>query len=138
MSKERRRSLELAVEKERLLFIDNLRILLISLVVMLHLSITYGGGGSWYYKEGQADTLSFVLLTFYSTTVHAFSMGFLFMIAGYFTAAAYDRKGPWPFLKARLLRLGIPLLCYDFIVGLPLAYPLLKVGAIKFEGSYCR
>jgi len=51
------------MEKPRLFFIDNLRILLITLVMMIHLSITYGGEGSWYYKDGQADTLSSILLT---------------------------------------------------------------------------
>ncbi|MHC4190985.1 MAG: acyltransferase family protein [Planctomycetota bacterium] len=124
------------MEKARLLFIDNLRILLITLVIMLHLSVTYGGEGSWYYKEGQPDDISFVLLTWHNGTVQAFSMGFLFMISGYFTAASYDRKGPWRFLKDRLLRLGIPLLCYDFVIGPLLAYPLIRVGARESPGSY--
>lgn len=124
------------MEKARLLFIDNLRTLLITLVFMLHLSITYGGVGSWYYKEGQPHHISFVLLTWHNGAVQAFTMGFLFMISGYFTAASYDRKGPWRFLKDRLLRLGIPLLCYDFVIGPLLAYPLIQVGAQESPGSY--
>lgn len=115
------------MEKARLLFIDNLRILLITLVIMMHLSITYGGVGSWYYTQGQPDDISFVLLTWHNGTVQAFSMGFLFMISGYFTAASYDRKGPWRFLKDRLLRLGIPLLCYDFVITPLLAYTRLDL-----------
>ena len=39
------------MEKQRLLYVDNLRILLITMVIGVHLSITYGGGGSWSYKE---------------------------------------------------------------------------------------
>ncbi len=35
---------------KKLLFINNLRIALIVLIVMLHISITYGGSGSWYYN----------------------------------------------------------------------------------------
>ncbi|MHC4356595.1 MAG: acyltransferase family protein, partial [Planctomycetota bacterium] len=69
------------MEKARLFFIDNLRILLITLVIVLHLSITYGGAGGWYYKEGQPDTLSFVVLTWSNTTSQAFFMGFLFLIS---------------------------------------------------------
>jgi fucose 4-O-acetylase-like acetyltransferase len=122
--------------KARLLFIDNLRILLITLVIMLHLSITYGGAGSWYYKDGRPDDISFVLLTWHNGTVQAFSMGFLFMISGYFTAVSYDRKGPWRFLKDRLLRLGIPMLCYDFVISPLLTYPLIQVGAQESSGSY--
>jgi fucose 4-O-acetylase-like acetyltransferase len=124
------------MEKDRLFFIDNLRILLICLVIMVHLSITYGGSGSWYYKEGRPDELSFALLTFHNAIVQAFSMGLFFMVAGYFTPASYDRKGPRQFMRDRLLRLGIPLLCYDFIINPLLAYLLIKAGVNKFDGSY--
>ena len=124
------------MEKARLFFIDNLRILLISLVIILHLSITYGGAGGWYYKEGRPDTVSFVVLTWNNTTSQAFFMGFLFLIAGYFTPGSYDRKGPWGFLKDRLLRLGIPMVCYDLIVEPLLAYPLVKIGAWENSGTY--
>jgi glucan biosynthesis protein C len=117
------------MEKPRLFFIDNLRILLITQVMMIHLSISYGGEGSWYYKEGRADTLSTILLTWHNGIVQAFSMGLFFLIAGYFTASSYDRKGPRQFLKDRLLRLGIPMLCFDFVIGPLMVYPLIKSGA---------
>jgi fucose 4-O-acetylase-like acetyltransferase len=122
--------------KPRLFFIDNLRILLITLVMMIHLSITYGGVGGWYYRDGQADTLSSILLTWHNAVVQSFSMGLFFMIAGYFTPGSYNHKGPRKFLKDRLLRLGIPMLCYDFIIGPLMAYPLMQVGALEFDGSY--
>jgi glucan biosynthesis protein C len=124
------------MEKNRLFFIDNLRILLITLVIILHLSITYGGAGGWYYKEGQPDTISFVVLTWNNTTNQAFFMGFLFLISGYFTPGSYDRKGSWGFLRDRLMRLGIPMLCYDFVIGPLLAYPLIRVGAWKSSDTY--
>jgi len=125
------------MERTRLYFIDNLRILLISLVAMIHLSITYGGAGSWYYKEvGEPDAVSFVALCWHNATVQSFSMGLFFMIAGYFTPGSYDRKGPRLFLKDRLLRLGIPMLCYDFLIGPLIAYPLIKVGAWGSAGDY--
>ena len=37
--------------KPRLLYIDNLRILLTILVIMHHLAIGYGGPGDWAYRE---------------------------------------------------------------------------------------
>ena len=116
------------MQKARLLFIDNLRILLITLVIMQHLSITYGGPGSWYYKEVEADQITGIVLSWHNATNQAFFMGFLFMIAGYFTPGSYDRKGPRRFLKDRLLRLGIPILCYDLIIGPLVAYPLIRTG----------
>ncbi len=130
------------MERARLLFVDNLRILLITLIMMLHLSITYGGAGGWYYKESEPDTISFVVLTWHNGTVAAFSMGLFFLISGYFTPGSYDRKGPRRFFKDRLLRLGIPILCYDFVIGPLMAYPLMQAGALEqgstlqFVGSY--
>jgi len=110
--------------------------------MMLHLSITYGGVGGWYYRESEPDTISFVVLTWHNGTVQAFSMGLFFLISGYFTPGSYDRKGPRRFLKDRLLRLGIPILCYDFVIGPLMAYPLMQAGALEqgstlqFVGSY--
>jgi hypothetical protein len=124
------------MERARLFFIDNLRILLISLVIMLHVSVTYGGEGSWYYKEGQADMITSIVLTVHNAINQSFFMGFLFLISGYFTAASYDRKGPRRFLKDRLLRLGIPMLCYDFFIQPLLSYPLMRVGVQESSGSY--
>jgi hypothetical protein len=50
-------------------------------------------------------------------------MGTLFLVAGYFTPGAYDRKGAGAFLKGRLLRLGIPL-----IIGIFVLNPLACIG----------
>jgi hypothetical protein len=38
--------------KERALYIDNLRLLVIVLVVSIHLAVTVSGFGSWYYVYG--------------------------------------------------------------------------------------
>jgi len=130
------------MERTRLYFVDNLRILLITLIMMLHLSITYGGAGGWYYNESEPDTISFAVLTWHNGTVLAFSMGLFFLISGYFTPGSYDRKGPRRFFKDRLLRLGIPILCYDFVIVPLMAYPLMQAGALEqgstlqFVGSY--
>jgi surface polysaccharide O-acyltransferase-like enzyme len=64
------------------------------------------------------------------------------MISGYFTPGSYDRKGPWPFLKDRLLRLGIPLLFYIVIIDPLIVYAVASsVGGIResfweFLGQY--
>ena len=129
------------MERARLFFVDNLRILLITLIMMLHLSITYGGVGSWYYRNVPEGYMS-VPLTWHNGTVQAFSMGLFFLISGYFTPGSYDRKGPRRFFKDRLLRLGIPILCYDFVIGPLMAYPLMQADALEqgstlqFVGSY--
>ncbi|MBE0698748.1 MAG: hypothetical protein IH586_17655 [Anaerolineaceae bacterium] len=40
-----------AVKKERFLYIDNLRLLMIIFVILIHTAVTYSGLGDWYYKE---------------------------------------------------------------------------------------
>jgi len=120
--------------KVRLYFVDNLRILLITLVVLHHLAITYGHTGGWYYYEGQPDELTTILIAIFTTVNQAFFMGFFFMISAYFTPGSYDRKGTEPFLKDRLLRLGIPLVFYIVIIE-PLLVYVLAVSTRGFEGS---
>lgn len=99
----------------RLSYIDNIRIVLTALVIAHHLSITYGGAGSWYYQAGQKDLITTIVLTLFTATNQAFFMGFFFLIAAFFTPGTYDRKGGGGFLRDRFIRLGIPLLVYEIV-----------------------
>jgi glucan biosynthesis protein C len=122
--------------KNRLLFIDNLRTVMIVLVILVHLSVTYGGEGSWFYKERPADMLTVTALSFFNAVTQSYFMGVLFFLAAYFTPGSYDRKGPRRFLRDRLLRLGVPLLVYEFVIHPLQAYPLIKAGAVNIDGSF--
>jgi hypothetical protein len=51
-----------------------------------------------------------------------FFMGLFFLLAGYFGASAYNRRGAATFLKGRLTRLGIPLAVMVLFVFGPIAY----------------
>jgi len=115
----------------RFLFVDNLRNLLISLVVVQHLSVTYGATGSWYYRDPHTDTLSSLLLTVWNGPGQAAGMGFFFLIAAYFTPRSYDRKGGWAFVRDRLARLGIPLVVYVLFID-----PLVDFIGNGLRGSY--
>lgn len=78
-------------------------------VVMHHLAVTLSGFGSWYYVEPtHLDTLSTVWFAFYLGFQQAYFLGLLFMIAGYFVAGSYDRKGFGRFVGDRSRRLVIP------------------------------
>jgi hypothetical protein len=128
--------------KPRLFFIDNLRIYLISLIVLHHLSITYGHAGMWYYLEGRPDDITRLIVTLFTAVNQAYFLGFFYLISGYFTPGSYDRKGSWPFLKDRLLRLGIPLLFYIVFIDPIIEYAVAsRLGSIpipfgQFLGQY--
>ena len=110
----------------RMLFIDNLRLLMIALVVVQHAAVTYSGLGSWYYVEhSRLDLISNLLFGVFQAMTQGYFMGLLFLIAGYFVPGAYDRKGFARFVKDRLIRLGIPALIYVFGVNPFIQYVLL-------------
>jgi Acyltransferase family len=60
----------------------------------------------------------------------AFVMGLFFLLAGYFTPVSYDRKGQWRFIADRLLRLGVPLLAFGFVLH-PLSIALAQANNIR-------
>jgi fucose 4-O-acetylase-like acetyltransferase len=114
-------------KKPRLLYVDNLRTLLIIMVILWHMAVTYGAPGFWSYRESRPDELTELVFTLFSAINGPYVLGFFFMIAGYFTPGAYDRKGPGTFLKARIIRLGIPLLIYVYLID-PLIYYAMQVS----------
>ncbi|MDP4094166.1 MAG: acyltransferase family protein [Bacillota bacterium] len=128
--------------KQRLLYIDNLRLLMIIFVVLMHLAVTYSGYGSWYYKEGKPIGLvSQFLFGFSQSFTQGYFMGFLFLISGFFVPGAYDRKGLGKFLKDRIIRLGIPTLIYmlfvnPFIIYILLDWGIPKPGLINYYSDY--
>jgi glucan biosynthesis protein C len=123
-------------KRARMLYIDNIRLLMIAFVVIQHLAVTYSGYGSWYYKEGKPLGFgSSVIFGFYQSLTQGYFMGLLFLIAGYFVPSAYDRKGFGKFISDRMFRLGIPALIYmlaihPFVVFVLLAPRGLRDGAI--------
>lgn len=111
--------------------IDAARVFTTALVVLHHTSITYGGSGSWFYKEVPTSAaLPSLLLTFFTAVNQAWFMGFFFLLAGVYTTPALVARGAWPFMKGRLLRLGLPLLLFGFVIG-PMTIALARTAQGK-------
>ena len=111
-------------QTSRLFFIDHLRAALVILVVLHHLALVYGGIPPFYYLEPPDPTNDLVAgLVFFAFVLfnQAWFMGAFFLIAGYFTPGSFDRKGAGTFFKDRLLRLGIPLVFFYFVLS-PLSW----------------
>lgn len=117
-------TLETAAQSGRTDFIDRLRVVLTALVIAHHTAISYGGSGSWFYREvTDGGRPSSLLLTLFCAVNQSFFMGMFFLLAGHFTPGSLRRKGPARFLMDRGLRLGVPLLAFGFVLG-PLAVAL--------------
>ncbi|MCP4350419.1 MAG: acyltransferase family protein [Desulfobacterales bacterium] len=102
--------------ENRMLFFDNLRYLMVLLVVILHAAISYSRIVPWWCVKDTDSTVFFDLLLLY---LDVFLMPVLFFIAGYFAIPSFQKKNALLFLKRKFIRLGWPLL-----LGVPLISPV--------------
>ena len=127
----------------RLDYLDNLRASLTALVICHHCNAAYGSPGGWVYIVHESGgPVTEVLTTMFAGITQAFFMSSFFLISAYFTAPGYDRKGPWRFMRRRLMRLGIPLLAYYYVLSLILRYMIYcfrgrtELGFFEFFTTY--
>ena len=101
---------------KRVLFFDQIRALMIALVIAIHvvpLAFTSGWIGVRVPTTGSPDTFFGVAGSFFAYFCNTFFMFMLFLISGYFVPRSVHKKGIARYLKDRLLRIGVP-----FLVGL--------------------
>lgn len=108
---------------KRLHYLDNLMIFLSILVVLHHVSIGYGTMGGWCYVTPEKLTgPAQVIFSALSGVEASFSMSLFFFISAYLTIPSLDKKGAGKFIKARLIRLLIPLLFVMIILSPSVSY----------------
>ena len=101
---------------KRVLFFDQIRALMIALVIAIHvvpLAFTSGWIGVRVPTTGSPDTFFGVAGSFFAYFCNTFFMCMLFLISGYFVPRSVHKKGIAHYLKDRLLRIGVP-----FLVGI--------------------
>jgi uncharacterized membrane protein len=101
---------------KRVLFFDQIRALMIALVIAVHvfpLAFTSGWFGVRIPTAGSADAFFGVAGGFFLYFCNSFFMCMLFLLSGYFVPRSVHKKGVANYLKDRLWRIGIP-----FLVGL--------------------
>jgi surface polysaccharide O-acyltransferase-like enzyme len=101
---------------QRLYWADNLRVLVIAAVVVFHTATAYLGGPSWYFMQ-RTTSSAWSAMAFPGEVIAVFALGPLFLVAGLFSARSVAHRGSGSFARARLLRLGIPLLAFIFLVN---------------------
>ena len=104
-------------KKPKILYVENLRIILSVLVVIVHMACTYGGPGGWSYSEKGAGLWTVLPLTVLNATSQSFFMGMFFLFGAYFTHLSFQKKGALRFMKDRFIRLGIPLAMTYYLIS---------------------
>lgn len=112
----------------KIIYIDNLKVLLLTLVVLHHTFITYGAPGGWYYFQKTTSEAAKIPMTMFVAVNQTFFMGFFFFLSALFIPSSYDKKGAARFIKDRLLRLGIPLIFYSLVLSPVLNYTVEHIG----------
>jgi surface polysaccharide O-acyltransferase-like enzyme len=113
---------------KKIFYIDRLKIILTALVVLHHVFVTYGAPGGWYFSQKSTLIGAVIPMTMIVTINQSFFMGFFFFLSAYFIRSSYEKKGASRFVTDRLLRLGIPLIFYSFILSPILSYLVYYFG----------
>ncbi len=102
-----------AVETNRLIFFDNLRSLMVLLVLVFHAGASYGAFPPfWPFREANLSEV----ITHIMPLFEVFMMSILFFVAGYFALPSLQKVGDKRFLQGKLKRLGIPWLVVIVLV----------------------
>jgi glucans biosynthesis protein C len=101
----------------RIAFVSRYRGFLITLVVLIHTSITYGASGSWYFSEPHDVVWVKIAGSLIGSLAQSFALGAFFFLSAYFLPGSLDRRGIGPVLRDRLMRLGIPFVLFYFIAN---------------------
>ena len=100
--------------KKRVLFIDQIKAVMIALVIAEHVLLAIRIPGAWFGihipSDGSAHPLFIGISSWSLYFFNTFFMYMLFLISGYFVPRSVHKKGVTRYLKERLLRIGIPFL----------------------------
>ena len=122
--------------KNRLYYLDNLKVFLIFLVIIHHVGQAYGAtGGVWFYAYPGERIQGLRHLFGFNAS---FFMGLFFFISGYFFPGSFDRHGARKFITDKLIRFGIPLVFASLFINPVLSYAkyLHSKSAIGFADFY--
>jgi hypothetical protein len=108
---------------ERIYAFDGLRTMMLSLVVLYHCLLSYivGPSQNWVFKDGMTTIAADVIVQF----IHTFTLPTFFMMAGFFSAMLYLRRGGVEFARNRAFRIALP-----FAIGWMVLHPFVRAGFV--------
>jgi hypothetical protein len=104
---------------KRLVYVDNLKVLLVAWIIGGHGLLGYAAIGGWPYDEVNEVTLSSrveLILAAVLGPSALFVIGVFFFISGLFVPGALRRRGPARFVVERVVRLGLPWLAFALLL----------------------
>src|SRR5690242_19159614 len=112
--------------------LNSLRAVMMLLGIYLHVTVAYSNTGGWPYKQPELTGALNWTLGF----IHLFRMPVFYVMAGFFAALLYERRGLRRFADNRVHRVLVP-----FVAGWLVLFPMVlylvaldKVGAKKAVG----
>jgi len=119
---------------ERIHALDSLRAIMMILGLVIHTAITYGVvdyGRSWSLKDAESTSLS---MDWIVSFIHVFRMPLFFVVAGFFAALLFYKRGAKKMIKNRLDRILYPFLVFVFILWPTIVFSFAYSKAV-FAGS---
>jgi len=114
---------------KRLLYLDNLKVILIAGIIAGHGVASYAALELWAYTDVREVTMSPITNAVVLAVLAPFGLfliPLLFLVAGLLTPPSVERKGLGPYVKDRLVRLGVPLAFFAFLLWPLLLYALYR------------
>ena len=116
-------------KRKRIHWMDNLRTIIIFLVVLYHVGGVYEAAGLWqsFWIVSDSDTISWVGIV--GIIFDIFVMPAMFFISGYLTPPSLNNKTTWGFVKRKIRRLLVP-----WAVAVLILIPLYKAIFLYSRG----
>lgn len=109
-------------KEDRVFFLDDLRTIIIVLVVVYHAGGVYESTGAWASFWIVDDPATNAFSGLLGLVLDIFLMATMFFISGYFTPASLNDRTAWMFIKGKFKRLALP-----WIIAVLTLVPLYKV-----------
>lgn len=123
---------------KRLLYADNLKVILVAWIIGGHGLLGYAAIGGWPYDEVNEVTLSprvELILAAVLGPSALFVIGVFFFVSGLFVPGSLLRRGPGRFAVDRIVRLGLPWLAFALLLW-PLLMWLTYLAAGRRESYW--